>query len=47
MKEVMSLREIAKELGITHQSVGLLLKNALRKVNAKLKERGLKFEDLV
>ena len=46
MKEVMSLREIAKELGITHQSVGALLKNALRKVEIKLKERGLRKEDL-
>ena len=47
MKEVMSLRDIAKELGITHQSVDILLKNAIRKVTEKLKKRGIKFEDLV
>jgi DNA-directed RNA polymerase sigma subunit (sigma70/sigma32) len=46
-REVMSLHEIAKELGITRQSVGAILKNALRKVEIKLKERGLRKEDLL
>lgn len=47
MKEAMTIEEIAKVLGITRQSAGEILKNALRKANAKLKDRGLRFEDIV
>jgi DNA-directed RNA polymerase specialized sigma subunit len=46
VKEEMTLREIAAELGITHQSVMEILEKALKKVKAKLQERGINWEDL-
>ena len=47
MNEHMTLEEIGLALGITKQSVHEILKKALNKVETKLKERGIKMEDLL
>jgi DNA-directed RNA polymerase sigma subunit (sigma70/sigma32) len=47
MNEPKTLREIGKELGISHQAVTEILERAYRKVRKILKERGIRLEDLV
>lgn len=41
----MSLREIAKAMGLKHPTVLAIEQRALRKLKAKLKEDGLEMED--
>jgi DNA-directed RNA polymerase sigma subunit (sigma70/sigma32) len=45
--EPMTLREIAKEMGMSHQSVSEILDKAYRKIRKALKAKGLKLEDFV
>jgi DNA-directed RNA polymerase sigma subunit (sigma70/sigma32) len=47
MEEPKTLREIGKELGISHQAVTEILERAYRKVRKILKDRGIRLEDLV
>jgi predicted DNA binding protein len=47
MNEPMSLREIAKEEGISHQAVVEILERAYRKIRKMLKNKGIRLEDLV
>ena len=47
MNEPMTLRQIAKELGISHQAVMEILLKAYSKVRKKLNEKGIKQEDLL
>lgn len=45
--EPMTLDEIAKVEGISHQRVSQILENALRKIAKALKEKKIKLEDLI
>lgn len=45
--EPMTLSEIAKDLGVSHQAVAELLARALRKIKARLDAKGIKIEDLL
>ena len=47
MREPMTLREIAKIEGISHQAVTEIIERALRKFLKELNKRGIKLEDLV
>ena len=46
MNEPMSLREIASELGVTHQTVSEILARAITKVKKALLEKGISQQDL-
>lgn len=43
----MTLEEVAKELGISHQRVSQLEKSGLKKVRIKLKTLNITYEDLI
>ena len=45
--EPMTLAEIAKIEGVSHQRITQILESALRKVRKILAARGMKFEDLL
>jgi DNA-directed RNA polymerase sigma subunit (sigma70/sigma32) len=45
--EPMTLEQIAKIEGISHQRVDQILKSAIRKIVKRLKEQGIKLEDLI
>lgn len=45
--EPMTLQEIAKAEGITHQRVAQILASALNKFKKALEEKGIKIQDLV
>jgi DNA-directed RNA polymerase specialized sigma24 family protein len=47
MNEPMSLREIAKKEGISHQAVTIILERAYKKIRKILKNKGIRLEDLV
>ena len=47
MQEPKTLREIGRELGISHQAVTEILERAYRKMLKELEKRGIKLEDLV
>lgn len=47
MQEPMTLREIARIEGISHQAVTEIIERALRKFLKELNKRGIKLEDLV
>ena len=47
MQEPMTLREIARIEGISHQAVIEIIERALKKVFKALKDKGIKLEDLV
>jgi len=47
MNEPMSLREIAKEEGISHQAVIIILERAYRKIRKILKNKGFKAKDFI
>jgi len=42
-----TLREIAEAEGITHQAVAEILTRAYKKIRKILKDKGIRFEDLV
>lgn len=44
--EPKSLREIAKELGISHQAVSEIIERAMRKIRKELFKRNIKLDDL-
>jgi len=46
-QEPMTLREIARIEGISHQAVTEILERAYRKIRRMLKDRGIRLEDLV
>ena len=45
--EPMTLREIAKHEGVSHQAIEQILERALRKLRIALRKRGLSLEDLL
>jgi DNA-directed RNA polymerase specialized sigma subunit len=45
--EPMTLAEIARIEGISHQAVSEIIERALKKVRKVLVARGMKFEDLI
>jgi len=45
--EPMTLQEIAKVEGVSHQRITQILESALRKVAKALDERKIKLEDLI
>jgi DNA-directed RNA polymerase sigma subunit (sigma70/sigma32) len=45
--EPMTLQEIAKAEGITHQRVAQILSSALKKIKKALEQKGIKIQDLV
>lgn len=45
--EPKSLREIADELGISHQAVSEIIERAMRKVRQELFKRGIEMDDLL
>lgn len=45
--EPMSLEEIAKAEGVSHQRIAQILASALLKVRKALSKRGIKLEDLI
>lgn len=45
--EPMTLAEIAKNLGVSHQRIEQILARALSKVRKALSQRGIKLEDLL
>ena len=47
MNEPMSLREIANELGVTHQTVSEILARAIKKVRKILDQKGISHQDLL
>jgi len=47
MREPMTLRQIARIEGISHQAVTEILERAYRKIRKYLKNKGIKFEDIV
>jgi predicted DNA binding protein len=47
MREPMTLRQIAKIEGISHQAVTEILERAYRKIRKYLKNKGIRFEDIV
>jgi predicted DNA binding protein len=46
-EEPKTLREIAKELGISHQAVTEIIERAMRKIRQELFKRGIKADDLI
>jgi predicted DNA binding protein len=46
-EEPKTLREIAKELGISHQAVTEIIERAMRKLRQELFKRGIKVDDLL
>ena len=44
--EPKTLREIAKEEGVSHQAIAEILERAIKKVEKILKDRNIKPEDL-
>jgi DNA-directed RNA polymerase sigma subunit (sigma70/sigma32) len=47
MREPMTLRQIARIEGISHQAVTEILERAYRKIRKYLKNKGIRFEDIV
>jgi DNA-directed RNA polymerase sigma subunit (sigma70/sigma32) len=47
MNEPMTLAEIARHEGVSHQYIAEVLERALRKIRLKLQEKGIKPEDLL
>ena len=47
MNEPMTLQEIAKIEGISHQAIDEILKKALRKFHKALEAKSIKLEDLL
>lgn len=47
MTEPKTLREIAKEEGVSHQAVTEIIERALKKLAKELHKRGIKLEDLL
>lgn len=47
MNEPMTLAEIAKTEGISHQAIAEILQRALKKFHKALEEKGIKIEDLI
>lgn len=47
MREPMTLQEIAREEGISHQAIAEILTRALKKIAAEFEKRGIKLEDLL
>ena len=47
MNEPMTLAEIAKKEGVSHQAIAEILARALKKVEKVLQEKGIKKEDLI
>lgn len=45
--EPMTLAEIARHEGISHQAVSEILERAFRKMRRALKDKGLRLEDFV
>jgi DNA-directed RNA polymerase sigma subunit (sigma70/sigma32) len=45
--EPMTLQEIAKKEGVSHQRIAEILSNALRKFKQGLAKKGIKLEDLL
>ena len=45
--EPKSLREIADELGISHQAVSEIIERAMRKIRQELFKRGIEMDDLL
>lgn len=46
-KEPMTLQEIAKAEGITHQRVAQILASALKKFKKALEAKGIKIQDIL
>lgn len=47
INEPKTLKEIANELGVSHQAVAEILERALRKIRIELEKRGIELEDLL
>lgn len=47
MNEPMTLAEIARQEGISHQAIAEILARALKKMEKALKQRNIKLEDLL
>lgn len=45
--EPMTLQEIAKVEGISHQAIAEILQRAMKKMQKALEEKGLTLEDLI
>ena len=43
----MTIEEIGRELGISHQMVSIIVANALKKIRKQLKNHDLTYEDLL
>jgi predicted DNA binding protein len=46
-EEPKSLRQIADELGISHQAVSEIIERAMRKLRQELFKRGIEMDDLL
>jgi predicted DNA binding protein len=46
-EEFKSLRQIADELGISHQAVSEIIERAMRKLRQELFKRGIEMDDLL
>jgi predicted DNA binding protein len=46
-EEPKSLRQIAEELGISHQAVSEIIERAMRKIRQELFKRGIDMDDLL
>jgi predicted DNA binding protein len=46
-EEPKSLRQIADELGISHQAVSEIIERAMRKIKQELFKRGIDMDDLL
>ena len=46
-EEPKSLRQIADELGISHQAVSEIIERAMRKIRQELFKRGIEMDDLL
>jgi predicted DNA binding protein len=46
-EEPKSLRQIADELGISHQAVSEIIERAMRKIRQELFKRGIDMDDLL
>lgn len=45
--EPMTLDQIAKEEGVSHQMIAIILERAMKKMRKALKDKGIRLEDLV